>query len=153
MRRATASVRIQRPRAAVLAALADLALRSRFLDHFLQDWQVTSAVSRGEGATARLRAKGGGGDDAIELKLVEVTPERIVEEGRGGRAGRRRWRMVYELDEVSAGATQVRFSIDLVECSVADRASWPLMRTHLERQYGQAMLRLKGLVEGPPAGR
>jgi len=148
MRRATASVRIQRPRAAVHALVIDLARRPEFLDHFLEGWEVTSAASRGAGATARLRAKGGGGDDELELVLLDPAPQRVTEEARGGRGGRRLWRMAYELAEVSAAATQVTFTIDLVECSALDRAAWPLMKSHLERQYGQAMLRLKRVLEG-----
>jgi hypothetical protein len=45
----------------------------------------------------------------------------------------------------------VQFAIELRECSRLDRLSWPLMCTHLERQYGQAMLRLKSLLEREPA--
>ncbi len=148
MKRATASVRIQRPREAVHALLVDLARRPEFLDHFLADWTVTSAASSsGTGARARLRAKGGGADDELQLEIVDVTPQRIAETARGGRGGRRLWHLSYELDDVSSGATQVRFCIELRECSRLDRLSWPLMRSHLERQYGQAMLRLKRLLE------
>ncbi|HEV7808571.1 MAG TPA: SRPBCC family protein [Solirubrobacteraceae bacterium] len=144
MRSATASVRIQRPRAAVHLLLVDLARREEFLDHFLGDWTVTSADARGTGATARLRAKGGGSGDELDTAIVEVSPQHVAEEARGGR---RCWRLRYELDEVGDTATQVRFTIELVACSLLDRAAWPLMRSHLERQYGQALLRLKGVLE------
>lgn len=86
--------------------------------------------------------------------IVEDTPQRIAEDARGGRGGRRLWRLTYDLAEVSADATQVQFAIELRESSRLDRLSWPLMCTHLQRQYGQALLRLKGLLEaqpGPPA--
>jgi hypothetical protein len=151
MRRATASVRIQRPRAAVHALLADIARRPEYLDHFLEDWTVTSAGSRGVGASARLHAKGGGADGALELEIVEVAPQLIEESARGGRAGRRLWRLTYELAELPGDATQVRFAVELRECSWLDRLAWRSMRTHLERQYGQAMLRLKGVLEREPA--
>ena len=37
---------------------------------------------------------------------------------------------------------------------IIDQVTWALPRSHLERQYGQGMLRLKGLLEGdPPADR
>jgi hypothetical protein len=150
MRRATASVRIQRPRAAVHTMLSDVARRPEYLDHFLEGWTTTSASTRGVGATARLRAKGGGADGALELEIVEVTPQLIVESARGGRAGRRRWRLTYELAELQGDATQVRFAVELRECSWLDRLAWPSMRTHLARQYGQAMLRLKGVLEREP---
>jgi len=147
---ATASVRVRRPRAAVAELLADLARRPQFLDHFLVDWEVDVERSRGAGAQARLRAKGGGGDDRIELVVDDVTPERIVEHARSGRRLRRRWRLTYALEEVSANATQVRFELELLDGSIVDRATWSLTRTHLQRQYAQGMLRLKGVLEGDP---
>ena len=130
--------------------LADVARRPEFLDHFLEDWTVTSPSSRGAGATARLHAKGGGADGALELEVVEVSPQLIAESARGGRAGRRHWHLTYELAELPGDATQVQFAVELRECSWLDRLAWPSMRTHLERQYGQALLRLKGVLEREP---
>jgi Polyketide cyclase / dehydrase and lipid transport len=150
MRRATATVRIRRPRAAVNAVLVDLTRRSEFLDHFLTDWSVTSAEACGPGASARLRATGGGSGDELELQILDVSPQRIVEEARGGR---RHWHLRYELDEVTDAVTQVRFTAELVACSPLDRMAWPLMRSHLERQYGQALLRLKGVLESETRAR
>jgi hypothetical protein len=153
MQPATASVQIRRPRAAVQALLADVSRRAEFLDHFLADWTPIPEDARGAGAGVRLRATGGGRHDALEMVMTEIAPERIVEEARGGPGGRRRWRMAYELTELSGSATQVEFTIELIAGSLLDRASWPLMRTHLQRQYGQGMLRLKGLLEGEPGPR
>ena len=147
----TASVRIKRPRAAVRELIEDLARRSEYLDHFLVDWTITSDVSQGVGASARLLAKGGGtADAALEIETTEITPERIVEQVRSGRRLRRRWRLVYALDEVSADVTQVTFTLELLEGSIVDQVTWPLTRSHLDRQYARAMLRLKALLEGLP---
>jgi len=151
MQPATAAVRIRRPRSAVHALLVDLSQRPRYLDHFLVDWTPASDETRGAGAAARLRAKGGGGHDEIELVVTEVTPQRIVEEARGGRGMRRHMRVTYTLSEVAGGAaTQLDFMLELLAGSAVDRATWKVTRSHLERQYGQAMLRLKGLLEGEP---
>ena len=151
MEPATASVRIRRPRAAVHDLLADLSRHAEYLDHFLVDWTPASDEPRGAGAAARLRAKGGGGHDEIELLVTEVTPHRIVEEARGGRGMRRHMRLTYALSDVSEGrATQVTFMLELLAGSLVDRATWTVTRSHLERQYGQAMLRLKGLLEAEP---
>ena len=146
----TASVRVKRPRAAVRELVADLSRRPEYLDHFLVDWTITSDTPRGAGASARLEAKGGGEGATLEVAITEVTPERIVERVRSGRRLRRRWHLVYAFDEVAAGVTQLSFELELVECSLLDRATWPLTRSHLERQYGGAMLRLKALLEGAP---
>jgi hypothetical protein len=59
-------------------------------------------------------------------------------------------RLVYTLDEVADGATQVTFTLELLRGSVIDQVTWALPRSHLERQYGQGMLRLKSLLEGDP---
>jgi hypothetical protein len=150
MEPATASVRIKRPRAEVSALIADLSRHPEFVDHFLVDWTLTSDDSRGAGATAMLRAKGGGGADEIEIEIASASPDAIVIESRSGRRRKRRMRLVYALADVAEGVTQVTFTLELLGGSIVDQATWPLPRAHLERQYGQAMLRLKGLLEGAP---
>ena len=155
MKPATATVRIKRPPAQVREVIADLARHQEYLDHFLVDWEITSETSRGAGATARTRAKGGGSDDIIEASITSATDDEIVLESRSGRNGSRRMRFVYKLDEPDppeppGTATQVRFTLELIKGSVIDQATWALPRSHLERMYGQALLRLKGLVEGEP---
>ena len=150
MQPATASVRIRRPRAVVHDLLADLARHQEYLDHFLVDWTITSASSHGAGATGSVRAKGGGGDDRIEFELIEETEGEIVIESRSGRRGTRRMRLVYALEDVADGATQVTFTLHLLKGSIIDQVTWALPRSHLERQYGQGMLRLKGVLEGDP---
>ena len=42
------------------------------------------------------------------------------------------------------------FTLELLKGSIVDQVTWALPRSHLERQYAQAMLRLKGLLEGDP---
>lgn len=148
MQPATASVRIRRPRAAVHALIADLSRHEAYLDHFLVDWRITSDDSRGAGASARLRAKGGGGDAEIDIEIVEVTAEAITIQTRSGRRGGRQMRLVYELEDVADGSTQVTFTLTLLKGSIVDQVMWAVPRSHLERQYSQAMLRLKGLLEG-----
>lgn len=150
MQPATAAVRIKRPRAAVHTLLADLSRHQEYLDHFLVDWEMTSDVTVGVGAAGRVRAKGGGSDDMVEFAMTEVTDDEIVIESRSGRRGGRRMRLVYALEEVAEDTTQVRFTLELTAGSVVDRATWALPRSHLERQYAQGMLRLKGLLEGDP---
>jgi hypothetical protein len=145
---ATASVQIKRPLPVVHALLSDLSRHEAYLDHFLVDWTMTSDHATGRGAAARLRAAGGGAHDVVEIEMTEVGDERIVEHARGGRGLRRRMCLTYTLAEVSGASTQVSFVLELLAGSAIDRATWSLTRTHLERQYGRGMLRLKGLLEG-----
>ena len=80
--------------------------------------------ARGVGASARLPAKGGGGGATLELATTEITPERVVGRVRSGRRMRRHWRLTYAFEEVSADATQVALTLELLECSTLDRATW-----------------------------
>lgn len=150
MQPAKASVRIKRPRAAVHALIADLSRHEEYLDHFLGDWRITSATSSGPGATGRVRAKGGGSDAEVEFELVAMTDAAITIQSRSGRRGGRQMRLVYAFEDVADGSTQVTFTLELVKGSIVDQVTWALPRSHLERQYAQAMLRLKGLLEGDP---
>lgn len=153
MQPATASVRIQRPHTEAHAMLADLSSHAEFLDHMVTGWTATSESSRGIGASATMSWKDGAGHGEIAITVVEVAPGRIVEETRGGRGMRRRMVVTHAVEAVSDAATQVTTTLELLEGSAVDRATWPLTRTHLERAYGQAMLRLKGMLEGEPGAK
>jgi hypothetical protein len=150
MQPATTSVRIQRPHGDVQELLLDLSTHARFLDHLVTDWTPTSDSSRGVGATATMRWRDQARHGEIAIVVTEVTPERIVEETSGGRGMKRRMRVTYAIEPVSDSATQVTTSLELLEGSAVDRASWPLTKTHLERAYAQAMLRLKAMLEAAP---
>jgi hypothetical protein len=148
MQPATVSVRIQRPQAAVQHLLLDLDSHAEFLDHLVTDWTPTSESSRGVGASARMRWKDHGRHGEIAIAVTEVTADRIVEVTRGGRAMKRRMQVTYAIEPVGDSATQVSTTLELLQGSALDRAIWPLTRTHLERAYAQAMLRLKATLEG-----
>src|SRR3954469_20894423 len=94
----TVSTTIRQPRERVFDFLDDLARHEAFTDHFLVDWTLTRERSTGVGAGGRMRAKAGGRHPWITITVVEsVRPERTVEEGRGGKDGRRRTRGIYRL--------------------------------------------------------
>jgi len=150
MHPAQASVRILRPHGEVAQRLADLSSHAEILDHLVTDWTPTSASSRGVGASATMRWKDGARQGEIAIVVTHVEPDRIVEETRGGRGMRRRMQVTYAMQAVSDDATQVTATLELLEGSALDRATWPLTRTHLERAYAQAMLRLKAMLEGQP---
>src|SRR3954453_18043326 len=94
----TVSTVIRRPREEVFDHLDDLALHEAFTDHFLVAGSLTREAARGVGGGARMRAKGAGPHPWITITVVDsVRPERTVEEGRGGKDGRRRTRGIYRL--------------------------------------------------------
>ena len=123
------------------ALLADLAAHEQFTDHFLVDWEV-------EGDTARFRAKGAGANNLAEIRVTECTPDRITEEGRGGKDFRRRTRGVYELRPAGPNRTDVTFTSEIVERgSRVEALADPLAKAYLRRSNGRAMERLKALLE------
>ena len=137
---------IQRPRDLVFDHLDDLARHEAFTDHFLVDWSLTRESS-GAGAGARMRAKGAGRHPWITIRVVEsVRPERTVEEGRGGKDGRRRTRGIYELAD-AGGGTKVSFTNEFEPVGLAERLQAPFARSYLRRQNARSLARLKALLE------
>jgi hypothetical protein len=148
MQSVTVSTVIRRPREAVFDHLDDLARHEAFTDHFLVDWSITSATTTGVGAAARMRAKGGGRHPWLEITVVEsVRPTYTREEGRGGKAGRRRTTGTYRLEDAPGGATSVSFTNECEPAGLAERLSAPLARAYLRRQNARALARLRALLE------
>jgi uncharacterized protein YndB with AHSA1/START domain len=107
----SAEIEVDVPRERAFAALADLAARPSFTDHFLTDFHLTRIESTGVGAGARFRAKGPLRSVWMDTTVVATEePFRIVEEGRGGRANRIPVHTVWELTEPAGGLTAVRVS-------------------------------------------
>ena len=150
--RLTYSFSTTRPRDEVYALLDDLPGHERFTDHFLVDWERLSDNARGVGASVRFRAKGAGKHATGEITVVESSPERIVEHGRGGKDMSRATKGTYELRERADGGTDVTF-ISEVELEGLEKLQAPVMRLYLNRGNGRAMKRLRELLEsGPPPG-
>src|SRR3954453_14570663 len=148
----TVSTVIDQPRERVFDHLDDLARHEAFTDHFLTDWTLTRADARGVGAGARMKAKGGGRHPWVTITVVESDPPaRTVEEGRGGKDGRRRTRGIYELTDAPGGATTVSFTNEFEPATVLERLRAPLASACLRRQNGRALARLKGILESHPS--
>jgi hypothetical protein len=137
MKPVTVTVTIDRPREEIYAVLEDLMNHESFTDHFLTDFQRTETG---------IRVKGKGGGGWMEITPVSSSPERIVEEGRSGRGGRRRTRGIYEL-EPRDGSTVVSFTNEIEPAGIGDRLMAPVIRTYLRKQNGRAMERLKEQME------
>ena len=137
MKPVTVTTTIERPREDVFAVLEDLMNHESFTDHFLTDFQRTETG---------IRVKGKGGGGWMEITPVESTPDRIVEEGRSGRGGRRHTKGIYELTPRN-GSTVVSFTNEIEPAGVGDRLAAPLIRAYLRKQNGRAMERLKEQME------
>jgi len=137
MKPVTVTTTIDRPRDEIYAVLEDLMNHESFTDHFLTEFERTENG---------IRVKGKGGGGWMEITPVESTPERLVEEGRSGRGGRRRTKGIYELRSQN-GSTVVSFTNEIEPAGVGDRIAAPLIRAYLRKQNARALARLKEQME------
>ena len=85
----SAEIEVDVPRERAFEALADLAGRPSFTDHFQTDFHLTRIDSAGVGAGARFRVRSPLRSVWMDTAIAELdAPHRIVEHGRGGRANR-----------------------------------------------------------------
>jgi hypothetical protein len=141
------STTTERPIGAVHDLLDDLSAHERWTDHFLVDWELIGDP-RGIGAKARFRAKGAGPNATGEIEVVESTPTRIVEQGRGGKGLERRTRGIYELAPLPDGGTQITFTNEIIPSSRVDALGAPLAKAYLKRNNAKAMERLRAILAG-----
>jgi uncharacterized protein YndB with AHSA1/START domain len=142
-------IEIDVPREQVFAALADLALRPSFTDHFLTDFHLTRIDSAGVGAGARFRAQGPLRKVWMDTTIASLEePYRIVEKGLGGRANRIRNHTVWELTEAGGSLTAVRVS-HWTEPAPGDRVLELLSAASVwqARGWRQALRRLRDKLE------
>ena len=155
----SAEIEIDVPREEAFEAIADLARRPAFTDHFLTGFHLTRIESSGVGAGARFRVGPRRRSVWMDTTIDELdAPHRIVEHGRGGRANRIPATTVWELLEGPAGLTRVRVSHWTEPANPVDRAARgrsPARPRWQERRWHEALRRLRDLLEsgGPPPGR
>ena len=146
----TVSTVVSAPREEVFDYLQDIANHAEFTDHFMVDWHLTRIDSVGKGAGARYRVKAPGNRFSWgDSTFVEVErPHRIVEVGRTGKNNRIRTRGVWDLAPAPGGATRVRFTVQSVPATLADRIGESLGgRSWLKRKNRRALQRLRELLE------
>jgi uncharacterized protein YndB with AHSA1/START domain len=153
----TVSIIVSSPREQVFDYLQDIANHPEFTDHYLVDWHLTRVDSVGRGAGARFRVKAPGSRFSWgDVTFTEVErPHRIVEVGRTGKNNRIRTLGVYDLAPAAAGSTRVRFTLQTIPATLADRLMEGLgARRWLRRKNQRAMHRLRGILErGEGRGR
>jgi uncharacterized protein YndB with AHSA1/START domain len=107
----SAEVEIDVPREVAFAAIADLARRPSFMDHFVDEFHLTRLDSSGVGAGARFRFDLPPRRLWADTAIAELEPpHRIVERGQGGRGNRIPVTTVWELVEGTGSLTRVRVS-------------------------------------------
>jgi uncharacterized protein YndB with AHSA1/START domain len=147
----SAEIEIDAPREQVFAALADLARRPSFTDHFLSGFHLTRIESSGVGAGARFRLSSPLRSVWMDTSIVEVEePYKLVERGCGGRANRIPMTTVWELTEGSGSLTAVRVSHWSKPSNPLDRALEVLAGNSISARRGwrEALRRLRDQLEG-----
>ena len=146
----SAEIEVDAPRAEAFEAIADLARRPSFTDHFLTGFHLTRIESAGVGAGARFRVGPRRRSIWIDTTIDELDPpHRIVEHGLGGRGNRIPATTVWELLEGPGGLTRVSVShwtepanpVDRVLEVASGTASWQ------EKRWREALRRLRDLLE------
>jgi uncharacterized protein YndB with AHSA1/START domain len=149
-----AEIEVDAPRERVFAAIADLARRPSFTDHFLTGFHLTRIESSGIGAGARFRVASPLRSIWMDTAIAELEqPHRIIERGRGGRANRIPSTTAWELTEGSGSLTTVRVSHWTEPANPLDRALEVLAGNSISAQRGwrQALRRLRDQLESDAA--
>lgn len=152
----SAEVEIDVPRRRAFDAIADLALRPAFTDHFMTGFRLTRIDPSGVGAGARFRFSVRPRRVWMDTTVVESeAPHRLVEHGRGGRSNRIPSTTLWELTEGPGSLTTVRVSF-WTEPGPVDRALELLSCASIpyERRWREALRRLRdGLESGELSSR
>lgn len=153
----SAEIEIDVSRQRAFEALADLALRPSFCDHFLTGFHLTKIESAGVGAGARFRFTCGLREIWMDTAIAEAEePHRILERGRGGRGNRIPSTTLWELTEGPGSLATVRVSYWTEARNPVDRALELVTASSIAygRGWRQALQRLRDQLEsGEPAAR
>lgn len=150
----SAEIEIDVPRERAFAAIADLARRASFTDHFLEDFRLTRIESSGVGAGARFRVaqplRSVWEDSAI---AAVDRPHQLVEHGCGGRGNRIPTTTAWEVVGGPGSLTKVKVAHWTEPASAVDRALEAAGGAAFWQRRGwrQALRRLRDQLESERA--
>lgn len=150
----SAEIEIDAPRERVFEAIADLARRPSFTDHFLVDFHLTRIDPSGIGAGARFRLSAPLRSVWMDTTIAESdAPHRLLERGRGGRVNRIPTTILWELTEGPGSLTTMRVSHWTEPSNPIDRAVEVLAANSIWAQRGwrEALRRLRDQLESEGA--
>jgi uncharacterized protein YndB with AHSA1/START domain len=150
----SAEIEIDAPRERVFAAIADMARRPSFTDHFLSGFHLTRIESSGVGAGARFRTGSALRNVWMDTAIAELEPpHKLGEQGRGGRGNRIPSATVWELTEGTGSLTRVCVSHWTEPSNPVDRAVEVLSGSAAaaHRGWREALRRLRDQLESGEA--
>lgn len=150
----SADIELDVPRERVFEAIADLALRPSFTDHFLSGFHLTRIDPTGVGAGARYLVRSPLREVWMDTTIAELEPpRRIVERGRGGRSNRIPVTTAWELEDGPGGLTKVHLSRWTEPSNHVDRALELLAANSVweRRGWRESLRRLRELLESDAA--
>jgi uncharacterized protein YndB with AHSA1/START domain len=132
--------------------VADLANRASWMDHCTSDLRLAHPKSDGVGAAARYRLEAPRYRPWVETQIAEADrPRRIVEHTRGGRSGRTRGEIVFDLSRQGRSLTRVELTIWSEPGTARERFLEKLgARPWVRRQAKIALERLRSVFEERP---
>ena len=104
---------ISAPRDELAGFIADYGARPAWCDHFMSDFRLVHPDAKGVGAGVRYLLDAPGLSRYIEATIVEADSRRVVERLHGGRNGRTRGEMIWELSREGSGLTRVEVTVAL----------------------------------------
>ena len=143
---------ISAPREEIFDLIADLTYRPAWTDHYEAGFRLESVRTHGVGAAARYRLKAPFYKPWVETEIVEADrPSRLVEATRGGRAGRTRGEVVFELFRQGRTLTRVAMTTRSEPGTPREAVMEKLgARRWLRRQSRIALERLRTILEEGP---
>jgi uncharacterized protein YndB with AHSA1/START domain len=144
---------VSAPREEVFDLIADIGLRASWTDHYMHDLRLENTRPSGVGAAARFRVDAPRYGQWVETEIVEADrPRRIAEATRGGRSGKTRGSVVFELSPQGRSLTRVEMTFGSEAGTPRERVLERLgARRWLRRQSKKALDRLREILEEPSA--
>jgi hypothetical protein len=145
---------ISAPREEIYDLIADLGVRVAWTDNYQSHYRLAHPKAVGQGAGARYVLRAPTWRQWVETSVVEAEhPRRLVERTHGGRNGKTRGAMVWELDNVGRGLTRVELTIYSEPGTLRERFKEKLgFRRWVKRGAKASLERLRIIFEEPPPG-
>ena len=145
-------VHISAPREEIFDVISDLAVRVAWSDNYQSQHRLAYPKSTGGGAGARYVLRAPSWRQWVETSIVEAdSPRRLVERTHGGRAGRTKGGILWELESQGRGLTRVDLTIWSEAGTLRERFKEKLgFRRWLKRGARASLERLRMIFEEHP---